>query len=137
FGEGTNQQNLPLEMKEFLIPDDGYVIYEIDLSQAENRIVAYIAPDEKMIQAFEDGIDIHSLTGSFLCEMPIEVVKAQDKLHKSDPDNPDYLSPLGMGDRTWRYWGKQANHALNYGMYYKRASLLWEIPEKDAKFIYE
>ncbi len=50
--DGGNQQNLPLAFKRYLMADKGYVLYEKDLSQAENRIVAYTAPVPAMIQAF-------------------------------------------------------------------------------------
>ena len=43
FGTGTNMQNLPMEFRKYLIADDDTMIYNIDLSQAENRVVAYIA----------------------------------------------------------------------------------------------
>ncbi len=42
FGTGTNLQNQPPIMKRFMLADEGYVLYNIDLSQAENRVVAYL-----------------------------------------------------------------------------------------------
>jgi DNA polymerase I-like protein with 3'-5' exonuclease and polymerase domains len=43
--------------------------------------------------------------------------------------------PLGSADKTWRFWGKKANHGLNYDLGYKVFAFLYEIPEKDAKYI--
>ena len=44
FGTGLNQQNLPPAYLKHLHADDGYIVYGVDLAQAENRIVAYVAP---------------------------------------------------------------------------------------------
>ena len=61
FGTGTNMQNLPMEFRQYLIADDDCMLFNIDLSQAENRIVAYISPEPNMINAFETNIDLHRL----------------------------------------------------------------------------
>ena len=128
-GKGLNFQNLPKEFKKFVIPDEGYKLYELDLKQAENKIVAYIAPEPKMIHAFETGCDLHSLTGSFISGLSYEEVVEQ---HKNG-----VLAPIGIGNRTWRQWGKQVNHALNYGLGYKKFALQQELDEKRAKELHE
>lgn len=127
FGTGNNMQNLPPDFKQFLLADPGYIIYELDLSQAENRIVAYIAPERKMIEAFESGLDVHSLTASLISGLTYEEVR---EAHKAG-----LPCPIGQGDKTWRYWGKTANHALNYGMSSRKLSLTYEIPLNDAELI--
>lgn len=127
FGTGTNMQNLPDAFKRFLIADDDNLIFNLDLSQAENRIVAYAAPEPSMIEAFEKKIDVHSLTASLISGIPITEVKRQDKEKE--------VCSLGGGAQTWRFWGKKANHGLNYDLGYKAFSLLYEIPESDGKYI--
>lgn len=129
FGTGTNMQNLPDEFRKFLIADENNLIFNLDLSQAENRIVAYTAPEPAMIEAFEKKIDVHSLTASLISGLPIDEVKRQDK-------EKTYCN-LGGGTQTWRFWGKKANHGLNYDLGYKAFSLLYEIPESDGKYIVE
>lgn len=124
FGEGTNLQNQPREMKRFMQTDEGHVAYTLDLSQAENRVVAYLGPDIKMIEAFQDGIDIHSRTASLIFGGP------EDKKH-----HDSIYSTLGSGEHTQRDWGKKANHGLNYGMRENLAANLWEVPTADAKFV--
>jgi len=59
---GLNLQTVPEDARAFLIPDPGFRMAEVDLSQAEARIVAYIAQDPNMISVFEKGEDIHALT---------------------------------------------------------------------------
>jgi len=129
FGTGTDMQNLPPEFKQFIIADDNHIMYEMDLKQAENKIVAYIAPEPKMIEAFETGIDLHSLTGSFISGLPFDVVVQQAK--------EGIPATIGSSNKTWRDWGKRTNHALNYGLGYKKFALMNEIKEADAKMLHE
>ena len=107
------------------MPDDGYVFYSFDLSQAENRIVAYVGNIPEMINAFESGKDVHRLTASLIFRKPYEEI--------SDEENS---SPFGDG-KSERDWGKRANHGLNYDFGYRSFALLYEMPETDAKFIVE
>ena len=124
FGTGTNLQNQPPIMKRFMLADKGYVLYNVDLSQAENRIVAYLGPDETMINAFEGGRDIHSQTAGLIFNKPMEQISR-------DAGSCD----IGSGEYSERFWGKKANHGLNYDLSYKSFALIYEIPEKEAKFI--
>jgi uracil-DNA glycosylase family 4 len=127
FGTGGNLQNWPHEMQKYLLPDLGYVFYSFDLSQAENRIVAYVGRIKEMIDAFESGTDVHSLTASLIFNCPYEKIR-------EDEEN-GVLCSLGDGLRGKRFWGKKSNHGLNYGFGYKNFSLRYEIPERDGKFI--
>lgn len=124
FGSGMNMQNWPHGMLKYLIPDIGYVYYGIDLSQAENRIVAYVGRIENMIEAFETGKDVHRLTASLIFNKPMDEIS----------DEPGSCS-LGNGESTERQWGKKANHGLNYDLGYKSFALYYDMPEKEAKFI--
>jgi DNA polymerase-1 len=127
FGTGTNLQNLPEEFRKYVIADDNCLFFNVDLSQAENRIVAYTAPEPAMIAAFERKVDVHSQTGALISGLPMEEVKRQDK--------EDVKCNLGGGLYTWRFWGKKANHGLNYDLGYKTFAFYYEIPEQDAKYI--
>lgn len=126
FGTGMNMQNWPHSMLKHLQPDTGYVAYTVDLSQAENRIVAYVGRIEHMIDAFETGKDVHRLTASLIFNKPYDEIS----------DEPGSCS-LGNGESTERQWGKKANHGLNYDLGYKTFALYYDMPEKDAKFIVE
>lgn len=126
FGTGMNMQNWPHLMLRHLCADDGYVLYSFDLSQAENRIVAYVGRIDHMIEAFETGKDVHRLTASLIFNKPYEEIS----------DEPGSCS-LGNGDSSERQWGKKANHGLNYDLGYKSFALYYDMPEKDAKFVVE
>lgn len=126
FDTGGNTQNLPYDVRKFIEADDGYVCYQMDLSQAENRMVAYIGPEPAMIRAFETGADIHRQTAALIFGKPMEEI--------SDEDGSCLI---GGGMHSERFWGKKANHGLNYDLGYKTFAFYYEIPEADAKFICE
>ncbi|MBQ6708613.1 MAG: DNA polymerase I [Clostridia bacterium] len=75
-----NLQNIPVrseigrEMRKFFIAKPGYVLVDADYSQIELRVLADIADDENMINAFNNGDDIHSITASQVFNMPLELV---------------------------------------------------------------
>jgi uracil-DNA glycosylase family 4 len=129
FGTGANLQNQPPMMKEFMLVDDNCVGYDIDLGQAENRIVAYIAPEPKMMEAFETHADIHSRTASYIFGIPEDEIRQMDKEGVK-------CETIGTGDYTHRFWGKKANHAFNYGQGYKKFAYQVEIPEDEGKMIH-
>ena len=124
FGTGGNQQNWPHDLLRFFLADDGYILYSIDLSQIENRIVAYVGGVLSQIEAFETGIDLHRLTASVIFNKPYDEIS-----------NKDGSSELGDGRQSERYWGKKGNHAINYDVQYKTFALKNEMTEGDAKWI--
>jgi DNA polymerase-1 len=129
FGSGNNLQNQPHEVLKYFKPDKPNVIYSIDLAQAENRIVAYAGRVDTMIEAFEKHLDLHSLTGALISGKPYREVIEEDK--------DGTACHLGSGDKTWRFWGKKANHGLNYDLGYRKFALYYEISETDGRFIVE
>lgn len=124
FGEGLNMQNLPFLYKEFLIPDEGMALYVVDLSQAENRIVAYIAPEPRMQEAFETGADVHARTASYIFDKP-----------ESEISKVEGSSTLGNGDQSERFWGKKMNHSGNYKIGPEELAFQLEISINDARWL--
>ncbi|MCH3976181.1 MAG: DNA polymerase I [Bacilli bacterium] len=66
-----NMQNISIRDEEgkmirqaFFYPDKEYQILSFDYSQIELRILASLSHCEKLINAFKEGIDIHTLTAS-------------------------------------------------------------------------
>ncbi|PWA05457.1 DNA polymerase I [Pueribacillus theae] len=64
-----NLQNIPIRLEEgrkirqaFIPSKKGWVIFAADYSQIELRVLAHIAQDEKLIQAFKEDMDIHTKT---------------------------------------------------------------------------
>lgn len=75
-----NLQNIPVrsevgrELRKFFVAKEGHVLVDADYSQIELRVLAHIADDERMISAFNDGDDIHTITASQVFNMPHEAV---------------------------------------------------------------
>lgn len=65
-----NLQNIPIrqefgrEIRRAFIAAPGYALLSADYTQIELRIVASLANDQKMIQAFREGADIHRSTAA-------------------------------------------------------------------------
>lgn len=75
-----NLQNIPVrqelgrELRKFFISDNGNVLIDADYSQIELRVLADLADDENMIEAFNNDDDIHSITASQVFNMPLSMV---------------------------------------------------------------
>ncbi len=81
-----NLQNIPIRTEEgralrkFFIPKkSGRVLIDSDYSQIELRLLAAISGDERMIEAFNSGQDIHRQTASQVFDVPIEAVTDQQR----------------------------------------------------------
>ena len=75
-----NLQNIPIrtelgrEMRKFFTAKDGALLVDADYSQIELRVLADLANDENMINAFNNGDDIHAITASQVFNMPLDFV---------------------------------------------------------------
>lgn len=78
-----NLQNIPIrtelgrEMRKFFIAGDGNMLVDADYSQIELRVLADLADDKNMIDAFNNGKDIHTSTAAQVFNMPEEFVTKQ------------------------------------------------------------
>lgn len=78
-----NLQNIPIrtelgrEMRKFFVAGKGKKLIDVDYSQIELRVLSDLANDEIMINAFNNGDDIHTITASQVFNMPIEMVTKQ------------------------------------------------------------
>lgn len=82
----TNKTNSPIQIKKAFVSrwgEDG-LIGQADYKQLELRLVGSEAEEPLFIKAFEDGIDMHSLTASIVYKIPIdEIMKyCDDKSHE-------------------------------------------------------
>lgn len=78
-----NLQNIPIrtelgrEMRKFFVAGKGKKLVDADYSQIELRVLSDLANDETMINAFNNGDDIHTITASQVFNMPVEMVTPQ------------------------------------------------------------
>lgn len=126
FGTGGNQQNWPHDLLRFFLFDEEYIGYSLDLSQIENRIVAYAGGVLSQIEAFESGVDLHKVTAAIIFNKSVDEISGEDG-----------SSELGDGRQSERFWGKKGNHSINYDIRHKEFALKNELPEGEAKNILE
>jgi len=76
-----NLQNIPIRTpkgreirKAFVAKNDDYFLMAADYSQIELRIIAALSGDENMINAFQNGLDIHAATAAKVYGIEIEDV---------------------------------------------------------------
>ena len=82
-----NLQNIPTrtqlgsEFRRMFVPVDGCVLVDADYSQIELRLLAHIADDDAMKQAFLTGEDIHTVTAAQVFGVPVNQVTKQMRSH--------------------------------------------------------
>ncbi|OCX50484.1 DNA polymerase I [Mucilaginibacter sp. PPCGB 2223] len=116
-----NLQNIPIrtergrEVRKAFIPrNDDHVIVSADYSQIELRIIAEISKDANMMDAFTQGIDIHTATAAKV-----------------------YGKALDEVDSTMRRNAKAVNFGIIYGQSAFGLSQNLGIPRKEAAEIIE
>lgn len=89
-----NLQNLPFQLKEaglnlkalFLPDSDEYEVYDLDISNAEMRVLTAYSRDDALTGAFNHDKDLHCLTGSGISEYSYDDLKA----NKEDKTTEQY-----------------------------------------------
>jgi len=80
-----NLQNIPIRspegrrIRQAFIAPTGYRIIAADYSQIELRIMAHLSSDERLLQAFASGIDIHTATAAEIFSVTPEQVSAEQR----------------------------------------------------------
>lgn len=75
-----NLQNIPIRMplgraiRKVFVPEPGYVFVSADYSQIELRVLAHMANDKNLIDAYRHNADIHTATASQVFGVPVEEV---------------------------------------------------------------
>jgi DNA polymerase-1 len=82
-----NLQNIPIRtelgrrVRRGFVASPGNVLLAVDYSQIELRIVAFMADDEAMLEAFRAGQDIHATTAAAIYGIPLEQVRKEQRRH--------------------------------------------------------
>ncbi len=102
-----NLQNIPIrnedgkEIRKAFIPNDGCLFFSADYSQIELRIMAHLSKDKNMIDAFNEGDDIHAATAAKLYKKPISEI-TRDERSKAKTANFGIIygiSVFGLAER--------------------------------------
>ncbi|MEH6358107.1 MAG: DNA polymerase I [Pseudomonadales bacterium] len=120
-----NLQNIPIrteegrKIRDAFIAAEGYQLVAADYSQIELRIMAHLSQDKGLLDAFANGLDVHSATASEVFDTPFEEVSAdQRRSAKAINFGLIYgMSAFGLG----RQLGINRNEAQRYiDMYFAR-----------------
>nr|WP_257958582.1 DNA polymerase I [Bacillus sp. V3-13] len=83
-----NLQNIPIRLEEgrkirqaFVPSEPDWVIFAADYSQIELRVLAHISGDKKLIEAFQEDLDIHTNTAMQVFHVSADEVTANMRRH--------------------------------------------------------
>lgn len=116
-----NLQNIPTrseegnKIRQAFVPEDkaNSLILSADYSQIELRVLAHVSQDKNLIDAFNSGIDVHTLTASKVFDVPTSEVT-----------------------KEMRYKSKAVNFGIVYGQSkYGLAKALKITPQESEMFI--
>ena len=103
-----NLQNIPIRdadgreiRKAFITSDAEHVFLSADYSQVELRLMAHLSQDEHLLNAFNNGEDIHAATAAKIYKVPLEEVSA-DMRRKAKTANFGIIygiSAFGLAER--------------------------------------
>lgn len=127
WGTGSNLQNQPARSHEMFVADEGYEFSYFDLSQAEARVVGWLAPIPSWISDFErarteGGFDCHRSLAAQMFNMDYNDTPTEDI-------GPD-------GKHTKRYIAKRCRHGLNYRMMPDRLATTLHVPYAEAEYLW-
>lgn len=80
-----NLQNIPTRfelgkmLRKVFKPEENCIYIDADYSQIELRVLAHISEDKNMIEAFNNGEDIHAQAASKVLNIPIEEVTKEER----------------------------------------------------------
>lgn len=126
-----NLQNIPRDttakdIKRMFKPPKGYLLLQLDYSQAELRVMAAQAGEETMIRWFKEGKDIHLTTALKMYGQEDRYEEISEVLDIEDDNDPRF--------EEWKVKRKYAK-TINFGIIYGQgipklaAGLGWEIPQ--------
>ncbi|MCQ2231526.1 MAG: DNA polymerase I [Paludibacteraceae bacterium] len=102
-----NLQNIPIrdedgkEIRKAFVPDQNCVFFSADYSQIELRLMAHLSGDENLIEAFNNGYDIHTATAAKVFKKNIDEVD-KDMRRKAKTANFGIIygiSAFGLAER--------------------------------------
>ena len=99
---GPNLQNIKsdIDYRSCFLARDGYKFFTADYSQIELRILAEISREPLMIEAFQNGEDLHKLTASIIFDKPMNKVTAKER---SRAKNVNFAVVYGTTEWGLRY----------------------------------
>lgn len=82
FWYGTNVQNVPEPMRVLFEPDDGYILFDFDYSQADSYFTAFESEDKQYMENMLSPHDVHLLHAAHFFKIPFEKLVEAKKHHE-------------------------------------------------------
>lgn len=104
---GTNPQNIPEDVRDLVVADDGYILAEFDYAQSDAWFMAYTSEDENYIKNISDDRDTHCVHAEHFFKI------AYEKLLQGHIEHADWVdhSTKGVRQNT-----KRIVHGANFLM---------------------
>lgn len=144
--QSPNMLNLPSNskyaklVKEALVAPEGYLIYQVDLSALEDRVIANLSGDENKIAIFKSGVDGHTLHSIYYKRKEwYDLIPPLDdetdfnyakRVYKEIENGNKLLKKM-------RQDSKSPTFALAYGAYPEKVSSIANIPLEEAQHLFD
>ena len=117
-----NLQNIPTrtetgrKVRLAFVAAPGNLLLSVDYSQIELRVVAHMSKDQRMLDAFRAGQDIHAATAAAINNIPLEQVSSDQRRHaKAINFGLIYgMSAFGLSRGTGLTLGEAENFVREY-----------------------
>jgi DNA polymerase-1 len=125
--EGPNVQNIPIKseqgkkIRNAFVAEDGFVLAAFDYSQIELRIAAFLSGDEKLLQIFRDGGDVHRAVASQVFNVAPEAVDSEMR-RKAKVINFGILYGMGINSLRASLGTSRAEAQEFYNEYFTKFS---------------
>lgn len=103
---GLQIQNIPRGkiVKSTLCADDGFLLGESDLEQAESRDTAYLTGDKNLIAAVSSGRDFHATNAASFFGIPYEAIYNDSTRETIDKEIRDLAKRVNHGASYYMMW---------------------------------
>jgi len=109
-----NAQQIPRnnEFRECFVASPGHDLIICDFSQIELRLGAELIGIPQMIEAFQRGQDLHTVTASLIYKIPLEEVQ---KSQRQEGKTLNFALLYGMGYRKYKTYAAQSGKVISLG----------------------
>lgn len=120
-----NVQNIPIKtelgrnIRNAFVAEKGYAFVSIDYSQIELRVAAILSSDEKLLEIFRNGEDVHTAVASQVFGVPFEKVDKEMR-RKAKVINFGIMYGMGVNALRQNLGGTREEAQIFYNEYFAK-----------------